>query len=230
MSDSQYQEGGGSLPPYKEDFFQRIINVSWVKGWFQCQIDFYVHIHEDPSPPILIYPQVGAYLDIYWSFRMQCPGASKSTVKMFYWDPSAPDPFTGAPTGNYVYTNDDGLYTVGQRQITSHWGSGGGWSPPPDGGNPQHGDSAQFGFTFQASGDILSEANTISCQLIDAGHAKPPPLLNNPELLANIVYWYDPTYTVNVRAWIFTSKKPFKQVSGEAMHATFNIKDGTASI
>lgn len=31
-SGAQYQEGGGNLPGYQEDFFQRIVNVSWAKG------------------------------------------------------------------------------------------------------------------------------------------------------------------------------------------------------
>lgn len=32
FSDAQYREGGGSNPPYQEDFFQRITNVSWLQG------------------------------------------------------------------------------------------------------------------------------------------------------------------------------------------------------
>lgn len=32
-SGAQYQEGGGdTLPPYMEDFFQRIVNVNWGAG------------------------------------------------------------------------------------------------------------------------------------------------------------------------------------------------------
>lgn len=29
MSDVSVDEGGGDYPPYREDFFQRIINVNW---------------------------------------------------------------------------------------------------------------------------------------------------------------------------------------------------------
>jgi hypothetical protein len=213
----QYDEGGGEFPPYKEDYFQRIIDVSFTQPFFQCIIDFYVHIRADPSPPTLPPPLIGVYNDIYWNFVMSCPG-TPHTAKMFYWD------------GNdYVYTDNSNTVKTGKGTITSQWGPGGGWSGGNGDGRPWVGDSAQFGFTFSAEGSDMSPS-TISCTLVDAGHAIPPPIANNPELMADVAYVYDPTYIVAVKASIVTSSKPFNQVEGKGMHGAFNLKGGTVSI
>lgn len=71
----QYDEGGGEFPPYKEDFFQRIVNVSWQKqiyavdaqfnilGSFFLVLDGQVSATGGPTKPVPIQNEVLLALD-----------------------------------------------------------------------------------------------------------------------------------------------------------------------